>query len=271
MVSILWFRTKPSPFYKSLEHLSIKILKIPLISTTEHDSRFWKNDSKGRYTVRSGYHTACGTLSPPENQSSRSTEAWWKFIWNLNIPLKIRIFWWRLSNDIIPTSANLRMHHIHCLSSCSLCGYYRDSSIHALFLCPAVKHIWKETELWPIISGIRDLETLDCCLWLKMQMSITEFERLATVTWGLWKNRMAVIYGNESGALSQSLDWCDNFIREFKESNEKLHSIDNSLRSGGPPITNAVSSSGPPFTNVFPPGTMQMEVDACINESLQQY
>lgn len=67
---------------------------------------------------------------------------------------------------------------------------------------PAVRQIRRTTDFWSVISGMHDLKTFDCGLWLKFQLSKSYFGRLATVTWGLWKNRMAVIYGNESGALS---------------------------------------------------------------------
>lgn len=136
------------------------------------------------------YHHRKRFLSPPENQSTYSTEKWWKLIWNLDIPTKIRIFWWRLSHNIIPTAMNLRSHHIQCLPNCNLCGFHRDSSIHALFICPEMRRSWKKTEFWSVISGMQDKETLDCCLWFKLQLNKSDSERLATLTWGLWKNKI---------------------------------------------------------------------------------
>lgn len=61
-------------------YIASKILQTPLISTDESDIRFWINDSKGRYTVRNGYHAACEHLLPPPNQSEYTLESWWKFI-----------------------------------------------------------------------------------------------------------------------------------------------------------------------------------------------
>lgn len=118
----------------------------------------------------------------------------------------------------------------------------------------------KQTDLWNTISGLRDVATLDCCNWLKFQLEKSKFEQLAILTWGRWKCRMAVIYGKENEALNQNLDWCEDLQQEFKNSYSKLDIS-----------ANAINYSGSQVTNALTPGTLQLEVDACVNYNLQQY
>lgn len=97
-----------------------------------------------------------------------------------------------------------------------------------------------------------------CKIWKLLIKA--DFERLAIITWGLWKNRMSVVYGNEIGALRQSLDWCNSLFKDFQESNRKLH-INN----------HAINSSSTPQICTMPSDILQLEVDACVNANLQKF
>ncbi|XP_073138440.1 uncharacterized protein [Henckelia pumila] len=66
--------------------------------------------------------------------------------------------------------------------------------------------------------------------------------------------------GKKSEALSQNLDCCENLLQEFQKSRMKLDLV-----------TNALNSSGLAGWNAPTPGTLQLEVEACVNDNLQQY
>lgn len=123
-----------------------------------------------------------------------------------------------------------------------------------------MRQSWKTSGFWFVIAGLRDLETIDCCLRLKNKMSKSEFERLAIVTWGLWKNRMSVIFGNENGALRQSLEWCNNLFKDFQESSRKLDIKSHEIKSSSTSHTDTLHSD-----------LLQLEVDACVNAALQKF
>ena len=40
---------------------------------------------------------------------------------------------------------NIRQHHIPATPASSLCGNGVDSNLHALFLCPFIRPMWKST------------------------------------------------------------------------------------------------------------------------------
>ncbi|XP_073041813.1 uncharacterized protein [Primulina eburnea] len=66
-----------------------EILKIPLSSRLCFDTRFWRFDEKGKYSVRNGYRLQQGLFAQPEHQSALLLQSWWTFLWGLSIPPKV--------------------------------------------------------------------------------------------------------------------------------------------------------------------------------------
>lgn len=126
-------------------HIYQKIISISISPTNRKDARYWKFDPKGKYSVRDGYKAALGLYEQPSSCSDPHQKSWWKFLWWLSIPPKVRIFWWRAFNNIIPTEQNLLAHHVPVTERCTMCQFNWDTSIHALFSCPKVKSCWKRT------------------------------------------------------------------------------------------------------------------------------
>lgn len=62
------------------------ILRIPLRATSFEDSRFWRFDMKGRYSVRDGCRLQSGLFETPVHQSVFPNEKWLVFLWNLSLP-----------------------------------------------------------------------------------------------------------------------------------------------------------------------------------------
>ena len=86
------------------------ILSIPLSSCLPRDRLVWAYTPKGKFTVRSAYKTALdeamnsGVGEPSNGDTHRK---FWRKIWSLNMPNKVRSFAWRACQNILPTKANL--------------------------------------------------------------------------------------------------------------------------------------------------------------------
>lgn len=85
------------------------IMSIPLSSRLPPDQIIWAYTSKGNFTVRSAYKIALSSSSDqrPDNSSRESRNSFWKNLWRLNVPNKIKSFAWRASRNILPTKENL--------------------------------------------------------------------------------------------------------------------------------------------------------------------
>ncbi|KAL5573013.1 hypothetical protein UlMin_022610 [Ulmus minor] len=110
-------------------------------------------DSLGLYSVKSAYKLAFSADCVQEATSSSSqTSTLWNFLWQLSIPPKVKIFWWRALHNIIPTSWNLKVHHVPADLKCSLCGSGIETTVHSLFLCPKMKLLWKTCGMMDCLS-----------------------------------------------------------------------------------------------------------------------
>ncbi|XP_073121146.1 uncharacterized protein [Henckelia pumila] len=215
-------------------HFEEKILAIPINSVQEKDTRFWSFDPKGKYSVRNGYRVEIGCYDTPSHSSEVHSSKWWKYMWNLSIPPKLRIFWWRVMHDIIPTAANLRVNHVPTEDFCSLCKGWNESTFHALFWCPVVKICWKKTKFWPLLKHVRHLGTLEVILWMKQELDRRDFELFVSRTWAVWNQRLKIVHGSSSGFDVNSLDGSAVMIREFQMASLSLLSPSTKITSLAP-------------------------------------
>ncbi|KAL9660530.1 hypothetical protein QQ045_025345 [Rhodiola kirilowii] len=100
----------------------------------------WKFSSTGLYTVKSGYEVikSCVDRSRRDagEQSDKSMiEKFWKKIWSLNVPNKIKIFCWRLYYNSLPDAVNLWKRGINVELQCRLCGYQNETALHVVRDC----------------------------------------------------------------------------------------------------------------------------------------
>ena len=121
------------------------IRQIPLSSRSVDDSYSWHFEENGIFSVRSGYKVALNTklLSSP---SSRGVDyGWWRKMWGLNIPPKVKHFMWRAFHDLLPCNDNLYRRGICHSRTCPRCGSFPETSFHTLWSCPRSKLIWRSS------------------------------------------------------------------------------------------------------------------------------
>ena len=84
----------------------------------------WPYNGQGIYTVKSGYKVLKQEKKKGTEviaSSSHNIDKVWNAIWSLNVPSKIRIFFWRLCSDELPCCAELWKRRIRNLPDCPLC------------------------------------------------------------------------------------------------------------------------------------------------------
>jgi hypothetical protein len=88
------------------------ILKIKPGVRMEEDVLAWNHEKSGMYSVRSAYRLLKAEQAQEEaskvNEAGASDGTWvWRKLWKLKIPPKIRIFWWRVIQNFLPTKMEL--------------------------------------------------------------------------------------------------------------------------------------------------------------------
>lgn len=85
-----------------------KILRTPLASEAHPDMIFWRGEHSGEFAVRSTYkmlQNQSPTTYPID--SHNTAHSFYKQLWELQLPNKIKILAWKVSWNFIPTMVNL--------------------------------------------------------------------------------------------------------------------------------------------------------------------
>lgn len=84
------------------------IARIP-IGRFQEDFRAWHPDRLGNFSVKSAYNMLVMLRrdSEPPSSSTGPDKLFWKKLWRLPVPPKVRNFWWRVIKGFVPARSVL--------------------------------------------------------------------------------------------------------------------------------------------------------------------
>lgn len=80
--------------------------------------------------------------SSGESSDTSSEDIFWKNLWKLNIPPKIRIFGWRVCKNLLPTGMNLKRRDMNIDGSCPFRHRAGETMLHCFRDCIFVRKFW---------------------------------------------------------------------------------------------------------------------------------
>lgn len=95
------------------------IVHLP-ISSSALDTWIWHYEQHGKCTIKSGYKMFMIRRQEASISTLHVGSIWWKKLWKLQIPNKIKHFIWRSFHNCILTSVNLWRHHVDTDGICLL-------------------------------------------------------------------------------------------------------------------------------------------------------
>ena len=122
------------------------ILSIPLNIKLPGDRLVWAYTPKVNFTVRSAYQLAVGLEIGNTSGGASNVEnakIFWKTIWRLNIPNKVKSFAWKANKNILPTTANLCRRKVLIDPVCEACEARIESSAHIFSECDKAREVWQ--------------------------------------------------------------------------------------------------------------------------------
>jgi hypothetical protein len=125
------------------------IQKINLGHYMMEDVHAWSYEKNGVYFVRSAYwllkdiQMSNAEYKDSSTSGSGGPGAWWKHLWKMKIPPKVRIFWWQSIHDFLSAKSNLFYRHIAKDGACMNCGYCAETIYHTMFECSDAKRFWE--------------------------------------------------------------------------------------------------------------------------------
>ena len=103
---------------------STSILSIPQSHHKPKDSMIWAFTPRGHFIVNNAYNVArtiTKLSASAETSQSNEQARFWRHIWYLHIPKKIKNFTWKACNNILPTKANLYHKRVIDDPTCEAC------------------------------------------------------------------------------------------------------------------------------------------------------
>lgn len=127
----------------------------------------WEPEKHGFYSVRSTYRLLnqerIRRMTPQE--ASISETAIWKVNWKLKLPPKVRVFWWRVMHDFLPTKQIMHRRHLEPVANCDICGAAEETVKHIMCDCTVAKAFWSQVKS---LAGIK-LPSLHPDTWARAQ------------------------------------------------------------------------------------------------------
>lgn len=202
------------PYWETI----IRSIKPSVMGTP--DKLIWLGTASGEYTTKSGYHTAIQRrIETGEHQEETVELDWFKFVWNLHVPPKIKMFLWRMFQHALPVGETLAARHITSEVVCKRCGTLE--SINHLFLhCSFAQKIWSTAPFatGSECSGLIDLNDV----WLSLcgktclpPSGISAGQLAPWILWQIWYARNQLCFEGKvlsaeetlTKAVSQAREW----------------------------------------------------------------
>uniref|UniRef100_A0A803Q328 Reverse transcriptase domain-containing protein n=1 Tax=Cannabis sativa TaxID=3483 RepID=A0A803Q328_CANSA len=194
------------------------IISIPLHKISTPDTYYWSLTPHGSYAVNSGYHLAHRQLhhTEPSPSNNKSSHDWWKALWNLSLPPKVKHFLWRVCHDILPTSRNLFNRKTITSPHCSRCQYRDETLEHALFRCSAAQKVWKLTDFKAFICTHSSLSCMDLLYLAATEFTIGQYHLFVCLVWKLWNCRNIWLHEGLSLSPNQIIRDASMYFEQYK-------------------------------------------------------
>ncbi|KAL0003498.1 hypothetical protein SO802_017279 [Lithocarpus litseifolius] len=227
-----------------LPHEADTIKCIPLSTHLPPDKLIWAATTNGSFSVRSAYKLAM-ELSRSDNAGSSSDGSglriFWRRIWRIPVPHKIRHFTWRACREILPTKANLKRRKVVDTDNCEECNNGLENLGHLFWSCQRARQIWQCTKLRfafepTAISSFFDL------VWHLIMVEEFDEDKVATVVtiaWSIWANHNEVRHGGIKKTGAALVKWSAQYLDEYRGANSSPEPIPRSqdVKWSPPPRT----------------------------------
>ncbi|KAA3475505.1 reverse transcriptase [Gossypium australe] len=155
------------------------ILQIPLTQHSQGDLLVWAGELSGEFSVRSSYKLLQNN-DPTVYDLQDIYDGFYSKLWKIDIPLKIKLFIWKISLNYIATRVNMSFRNLTSSSLCPRCGSGEETTNHLFRVCPTSVMIWSDLpEIVTVFSSSTDFVE-----WLTKtlaNLSLTELDAIRRV------------------------------------------------------------------------------------------
>ena len=192
---------------------------IPLSIRNRKDRVIWAYTSSGVYSTSSAYKLLSTRVSPGSS-NQEPQRRFWKAVWELRVPHKIKHFVWRACHNTLPTKCNLFwLKHINS-EVCELCNEGHKDLLHAVWKCRVVEGVWS-CHSWAQ-QAVNPPPLTFCDLFDRFLQVTNDFRKeiFAVAAWCLWNRRNALHFGRQVQPIANISSLASKLLQEFLAAQE---------------------------------------------------
>lgn len=118
------------------------ILKIKINPIELDDRCVWVLDRVGNFTVKSVYRLIHNDRDLPPQKWEK---AYWKALWKIKAPRRLKMLLWKISHGAIPTRDILKNRMDWIDDTCPLCHQEVETRVYCLFQCQVARLVWSKS------------------------------------------------------------------------------------------------------------------------------
>ncbi|KAA3463501.1 reverse transcriptase [Gossypium australe] len=195
-----------------------RILSIPLSMRSHEDFLIWREEATGEYSVRSGHRVL---VQGRHTQIHENLKIFYKSLWSLELPSKLKITAWRSMCNYLPNFSNLHFRRIMGHVNCRRCQTEPDTREHLFRNCPVAKETWEKLGMrWSVSE-----KTTEFTAWVIdvfENNSLLVCRTFVCALWGIWTSRNKFIHEGENQSGGQIADFTTNYLKEIDGSKQLL-------------------------------------------------
>ncbi|KAL9687938.1 hypothetical protein QQ045_032349 [Rhodiola kirilowii] len=201
----------------------LEIVKLGVEWDDSDNKYVWTKDGSVALTVKGAYWCAVDVerLKSPaqgEQLDIREVQKFWRSLWKLRIPNRIKLFTWRLYHDSLPTMYDLAKRGCSVEDKCSHCGLRSEKALHVFKDCWWMRCLLQELHL-PEDIWNNQCDSTGYWLWLCAKLcSEEQFTSLICGLWCGWKDRNEMVHGKEGRCIEELKIRLSLMLKEFKGS-----------------------------------------------------
>uniref|UniRef100_A0A2N9F1N7 Reverse transcriptase zinc-binding domain-containing protein n=1 Tax=Fagus sylvatica TaxID=28930 RepID=A0A2N9F1N7_FAGSY len=200
-----------------------QIKSIPL-HPSRHDSMVWSGTPNGQFSTRSAYQLQAAeksSLSASTSDQSRN-HSFWKSLWGVAVPNKIKVFMWRACKSSLPTKANLFSRGVLSSCTCPVCHDENETIFHTLWDCQYARTVWQNSLLHKLHYSIQVSNWNDVVEEVLRTQRQQDIETFFTLAWMIWGNRNNAWLQKPSADAEILGEKAATYVEEYNEVTKKV-------------------------------------------------
>uniref|UniRef100_A0A803QHJ4 Reverse transcriptase domain-containing protein n=1 Tax=Cannabis sativa TaxID=3483 RepID=A0A803QHJ4_CANSA len=176
-----------------------RILNINLPRVLTNDSWLWLPEPSGNFSVSSAYKLLKNIGSGVEEDKK------WRLLWGSKIHNRLKMLWWRILSNCLPTRERLGMSIPLTDLQCPICSCSTESSLHLFWECHFAKAVWFGC-MWSLRTTSTSASSWEEWLeWFQhsdnrpANLDLNQFLGGAAIIFdSIWKERNSIIHEGRS-------------------------------------------------------------------------